>query len=55
VERYEEVTPEDIQRVVRTYFTKRNRTVSILVPESEEDQAQADPADADTQLAEVTP
>jgi predicted Zn-dependent peptidase len=35
VDRYEEVTAEDIQRVVRTYFTKRNRTVSVLVPEAE--------------------
>ena len=35
VDRYEEVTAEDVQRVARTYFTKRNRTVSVLIPEAE--------------------
>ncbi|MFQ5599679.1 MAG: M16 family metallopeptidase [Candidatus Krumholzibacteriia bacterium] len=35
VERYEAVTAEDIRRVVRAYFTKTNRTVSTLVPETE--------------------
>ena len=35
VDRIEAVTLDDIQRVVRTYFTKSNRTVSVLIPEQE--------------------
>ena len=31
--RYEQVTTEDIRRVVRTYFTQRNRTSGFLLPE----------------------
>jgi predicted Zn-dependent peptidase len=54
VDRYEEITPEDIQRVVRTWFTKRNRTVSILVPETE-DQARTTPEHMDTRMVEVAP
>jgi zinc protease len=54
VDRYEEVTPEDIQRVVRTWFTKRNRTVSILVPETE-DQARTTADHMDTRMVEVAP
>lgn len=30
----DKVTREDVQRVARTYFTERNRTVAYLVPES---------------------
>ena len=30
-DRIAEVTPEDIQRVAKTYFTKSNRTVATLV------------------------
>lgn len=33
LERINAVTAEDIQRVVRTYFTEKNRTVATLVPE----------------------
>ena len=32
-ERLADVTPEDVQRVARTYFRPRNRTVAVLVPE----------------------
>lgn len=32
VERYEAVTPEDLRRVARTYFTSENRTVVIARP-----------------------
>ncbi len=32
------VTKEDVQRVLRTYFTKRNRTVCTLVPTSGDDE-----------------
>jgi len=35
VPRFEAVTAADLQRVAQTYFTKNNRTVSVLVPESE--------------------
>lgn len=34
---YEKVTKEDIQRVAKTYFTKKNRTVGYLLPETEAD------------------
>ena len=34
VDQYTKVTPQDVQRVVNTYFQKRNRTVSVLVPSS---------------------
>ncbi len=34
---YQNVTKEDIQRVVRTYFTKKNRTVGYLQTETEAD------------------
>lgn len=37
VQRYEKVTAADIQRVVKTYFTDRNRTVTTLVPEADEE------------------
>jgi predicted Zn-dependent peptidase len=33
---FEQVTPADIQRVAATYFTKRNRTVGYLLPETGE-------------------
>lgn len=33
LDRYEEVTPEDVARVARTYFTDRNRTVITMLPE----------------------
>ena len=36
VQRYEKVTAADVQRVVNTYFTDRNRTVVTLVPEVQE-------------------
>ena len=32
---YSKVTGEDIKRVVKQYFSKNNRTVATLVPESE--------------------
>jgi len=45
VDRYEEVTGEDVQRVARQYFTKRNRTVSILIPEADpQEDARVTPA-----------
>ncbi len=31
---FSQVTKEDIQRVVKTYFTDKNRTVATLIPES---------------------
>ena len=31
-ERMQAVTPEDIQRVVRKYFTPENRTVAVYYP-----------------------
>ena len=34
-EDFNRVTKEDVQRVVRTYFTDRNRTVATLTPENE--------------------
>jgi len=37
VQRYEKVTAADIQRVVKTYFTDRNRTVTTLMPEADEE------------------
>lgn len=37
VQRYEKVTAADIQRVLKTYFSDRNRTVTTLVPEAEEE------------------
>jgi zinc protease len=33
---FEKVTREDVQRVARTYFTAKNRTVATLIPEKEE-------------------
>lgn len=33
--RLQDVQPEDVQRVVRRYFTRQNRTVTVLVPEDE--------------------
>ena len=36
VEQYERITPQDVQRVVQAYFPKRNRTVSVLVPEGDD-------------------
>lgn len=36
VQHYEKITAADVQRVVKTYFTDRNRTVTTLVPEAEE-------------------
>ncbi len=35
-ENYAKVTKEDLQRVARTYFTDKNRTVATLVPEKAE-------------------
>jgi len=35
VPRYEAVTAADLQRVAQSYFQKSNRTVSVLVPETE--------------------
>lgn len=37
-EDYSKVTPEDIQRVARQYFTRANRTVGVLAAEEEMDQ-----------------
>ena len=37
-EDYSKVTPEDIQRVARQYFTRANRTVGVLAAEEERDQ-----------------
>ena len=37
VDRFEKVKAADIQRVVQTYFTPTNRTISILVPQAEEE------------------
>ena len=37
-EDYSKVTPEDIQRVARQYFTRANRTVGVLAAEEELDQ-----------------
>jgi len=34
-EEYATVTIEDVQRVIRTYFTPQNRTVVIVIPENE--------------------
>jgi len=31
-DRLERVRPEDVRRIVRTYFTQENRTVTVLVP-----------------------
>lgn len=45
--RYEAVTAADLQRVMKTYFETTNRTVSVLVPESEDQKTQA-PAGAPT-------
>jgi len=36
VEEIDAITAEDIQRVAREYFTKRNRTVAIIIPPEEE-------------------
>jgi predicted Zn-dependent peptidase len=33
---YNKVTKEDLQRVAKTYFTDKNRTVATLIPEKEE-------------------
>jgi len=33
--RFDKVTPDDVRRVARTYFTRDNRTVSVLVPVEE--------------------
>jgi predicted Zn-dependent peptidase len=33
-EDFSRVTKEDIQRIVRAYFTDKNRTVATLVPET---------------------
>ena len=33
---FSQVTKEDVQRVVKTYFTDKNRTVATLIPESAE-------------------
>ncbi|MCL2915269.1 insulinase family protein [Shewanella corallii] len=35
---YAKVTPEDIQRVAQSYFTRANRTVGVLAAEEEQDQ-----------------
>lgn len=45
VSEYEKVSGADVQRIVRTYFEPRNRTVSVLVPEpADERKTQAAPA-----------
>jgi len=36
VEKIEAITPEDIQRVMNTYFIRRNRTVAMIVPPEED-------------------
>lgn len=43
--RLQDVTPEDVRRVVRTYFDEENRTVTTLVPEDPEDR-RAPPGDS---------
>jgi predicted Zn-dependent peptidase len=42
LEAIERVTREDIQRVARTYFTERNRTVGYLLPETAEPSAEGE-------------
>ena len=42
VDKIEAVSIEDVQRVVRAWFTKTNRTVSILIPEGVEGSSDAD-------------
>jgi zinc protease len=37
---YEKVTAADVQRVTKAYFTEKNRTVAVLVPEKETDEAE---------------
>jgi len=34
LEEIKKITPEDVQRVVKKYFSKENRTVGILIPEN---------------------
>jgi zinc protease len=41
VDEIEAVTVEDLQRVVRAWFTKSNRTVSVLVPKGTDETKQA--------------
>ena len=54
VEHYEAVTAADVQRVARKYFTKRNRTVSVLIPETENsEEASAGSSSTELQTAEV--
>jgi zinc protease len=43
LDRLAAVTPQDVQRVARTYFTRNNRTVGVFVP-TEEDQPSDDTA-----------
>ena len=45
VDLVEAVSVEDLQRVVRTWFTKNNRTVSVLVPEGAEGSGNVDGAE----------
>ena len=40
------VTPEDVQRVARTYFTEENRTVGWFVPSEEGAASEAQPSEA---------
>jgi predicted Zn-dependent peptidase len=40
----EKVTAADVQRVLRTHFDARNRTVTVLVPDNEERKTEAEPA-----------
>ena len=42
LDRYLRVTPEDIQRVARKYFTARNRTVATLVKPAAESQEESE-------------
>lgn len=39
-DKFDAVTAEDVQRVARTYFQEKNRTVGILVPEQEQVEAE---------------
>lgn len=51
-ERYEAVTGEDVMAVAKRYFTRKNRTVGVFMPEG--DEAQALEADATPAAAEAS-
>ncbi len=46
VQQYEKVTAADVQRVAKTYFTDRNRTVTTLVPEKDNRKTDSAPSTA---------